>query len=51
MTFTTLYLMRGEEKLGTKDIRMIGLAVFGKDKGRKELLRYMKDIASSQNVC
>lgn len=40
-----------EEKLGTKDIRMIGLAVFGKDKGRKELLRYMKDIASSQNVC
>lgn len=36
-----------DREFSTKDIRIIGLAVLGKDKGRKELLRYMKEIAES----
>lgn len=34
-------------KFSTKDIRIISLAVFGEYKGRKELLKYMKEIAQS----
>lgn len=35
---------------GVKDLRVISKAVFGEDKGRKELLRFMKEICS-ENVC
>ena len=32
-----------EENFNVKDLRIISKSVFGEDKGRKELLRYMKD--------
>lgn len=32
-----------EDKFGIKDLRIISRAMFGKDKGRKELLRYLKE--------
>lgn len=42
--WNTLY-----EETGIKDMRVYSKAVFGKDLGRKELLRYMKNIA--ENIC
>ncbi|PIC62757.1 restriction endonuclease [Sporosarcina sp. P13] len=37
-------------RYGVKDMRVISKAVFGEDKGRKELLRFMKKLCS-ENVC
>lgn len=37
-------------RFGVKDMRVISKAVFGEDKGRKELLRFMKKLCS-ENVC
>ncbi|WP_301108256.1 restriction endonuclease [Sporosarcina sp.] len=37
-------------QFGVKDMRVISKAVFGEDKGRKELLRFMKKLCS-ENVC
>lgn len=39
-----------EKRFGIKDLRIISKAVFGEDRGRKELLYYLQQIAS-QNVC
>lgn len=38
------------ENFGVKDFRVISKAVFGEDRGRKELIRFMKDVCS-ENVC
>lgn len=37
-------------RFDVKDFRVISRAVFGIDKGRKELLKYMKRLCS-ENVC
>lgn len=37
-------------RYGVKDMRVISKAVFGFDRGRKELLRFMKELCS-ENVC
>lgn len=39
-----------ELKYGIKDLRIISKAIFGKDCGRKELLKFMKSICN-ENVC
>jgi hypothetical protein len=39
-----------ENRFGIKDLRIISKAMFGEDRGRKELLHDLKDVAS-QNVC
>ncbi|GGA68236.1 restriction endonuclease [Ornithinibacillus halotolerans] len=39
-----------EELYGVKDMRVISKAVFGKDCGRKELLKFMKKVCN-ENVC
>lgn len=39
-----------EKRYHIKDMRIITKSVFGKDKGRKELLRYLKNYISDQNM-
>lgn len=39
-----------QKQFGVKDIRVISKAVFGKDRGRKELLRFMKSVCD-EKVC
>ena len=39
-----------QKQFGVKDLRVISKAVFGKDCGRKELLKYMKRVCN-ENVC
>lgn len=39
-----------ENKFGIKDIRIVSKEVLGKDCGRKELLKFMKDLCN-ENVC
>ncbi|GEM_PF-2153025 len=38
------------QEFGVKDFRVISKAVFGEDRGRKELLRFMKKVCN-ENVC
>ncbi|TSI08564.1 restriction endonuclease [Lysinibacillus sp. BW-2-10] len=38
------------EKFGVKDLRIISKAIFGKDLGRKELLKFMQKVCN-ENVC
>ncbi|WP_078545801.1 PDDEXK family nuclease [Litchfieldia alkalitelluris] len=38
------------KKFRVKDFRVISKSVFGKDQGRKELLKFMKDVCN-ENVC
>lgn len=39
-----------QEQFGVKDLRVISKAVFGKDQGRKELLKFMKTVCN-EKVC
>jgi hypothetical protein len=38
------------QQFGVKDFRVISKAVFGEDRGRKELIKFMKNVCS-ENVC
>jgi hypothetical protein len=39
-----------QEQFGVKDFRVISKAVFGEDRGRKELIKFMKSVCN-ENVC
>lgn len=39
-----------KEQFGVKDFRVISKAVFGKDRGRKELIMFMKNVCN-ENIC
>lgn len=39
-----------QDKFGVKDFRVISKAVFGKDRGRKELIKYMKKVCN-EKIC
>ena len=39
-----------QELFDVKDIRVISKAVFGEDRGRKELIKFMKKVCN-ENVC
>ncbi|MCM3161704.1 restriction endonuclease [Metabacillus litoralis] len=39
-----------QSKFGVKDIRVISKAVFGEDRGRKELIRFMKKVCN-EKIC
>jgi hypothetical protein len=39
-----------QEQFGVKDFRVISKAVFGEDRGRKELIKFMQSVCN-ENVC
>lgn len=39
-----------QKQFGVKDLRVISKSVFGEDRGRKELLKFMKQVCI-ENIC